>query len=173
MDEPDVGDGGGHQRLHGRHAEALNCSSHSERAERLRCGGPEARHHEPNGRCEVDGSLSDLDGEGVAKETGDGNGCDTGTLQAQGECLQWDSEAFRQRRECRRQERPDGTNASTPIADGYGVHSLPPFWPVVRIVGRVAGLRDENYLSGRVMFEEIGIDACWIFEADMSQLVQR
>lgn len=61
---------------------------------------------------------------------------------------------------------------STAIRDGDREHPLLPFGPVVRVIGRVGRLRDEHDLSGRVVLEEIGIDARDIFDADMAQLIQ-
>lgn len=61
---------------------------------------------------------------------------------------------------------------STAIRDGDCEHPLLPFWPVVGIIGRVGRLRDEHDLPGRVVLEEIGIDARDIFDSDMAQLIQ-
>jgi hypothetical protein len=61
---------------------------------------------------------------------------------------------------------------STAISYGHREHPLPPFRPVVRIIGRVRRLRDEDDLAGRVVLEKVRINAGRVFNPYLTKLVQ-
>lgn len=60
------------------------------------------------------------------------------------------------------------------ISYGYCIHDLPPLGPVVRVIGRVGRLGDEDDSAGGIVLEEARVDACCVLEPDVepAELVQ-
>lgn len=92
VDEPDIRNGCGHKCFHRSHTEPLDRAGGSEAAERLGLGSPKARDHKAYRGCNVYRPFPELDGQGVADEAGDRDGCNAGALEAQRELLQGNAE---------------------------------------------------------------------------------
>lgn len=88
MHEPNISDGGRDEGFHRSHGEALDRPCGGEGPERLGLGSPETRDHEQDRRDDVYRPLPDLDSQGIADQTGYGDGDDAGALEAEGELLQ-------------------------------------------------------------------------------------